>query len=250
MSGAGSPDLDLDGRGLRVVVVAASWHAQVMGGLVDGALRGLEAARVSDHEVVTVPGSFELPVVAQAAARSGADAVVALGVVIRGGTPHFDYVCSAATDGLTQVALATGVPVGFVRVGFSTDYRECPPDSPIFSGARRNGIFKLGEWGTQTHPDLGQREEDFDIVKHRVSPFYATSLEAILRAKGITRIYCSGISTNAVVQAMVREGHDRDYEMVVLEDCCCGLSTEEHEIAVKSFQRFCKLTSSADVTFA
>lgn len=154
----------------------------------------------------------------------------------------------------TRVAIdkarAAGVPVGFVRVGFSPDYRECPPDSPIFSGARRNGIFKLGEWGTQTHPALGQREEDFDIVKHRVSPFYATSLEAILRAKGITRIYCSGISTNAVVQAMVREGHDRDYEMVVLEDCCCGLSTEEHEIAVKSFQRFCKLTSSADVTFA
>ncbi|MGJ4804692.1 cysteine hydrolase [Luteimonas sp. SDU82] len=154
----------------------------------------------------------------------------------------------------TRVAIdkarAAGVPVGFVRVGFSPDYRECPPDSPIFSGARRNGIFKLGEWGTQTHPDLGQREDDFDIVKHRVSPFYATSLEAILRANGITRIYCSGISTNAVVQAMVREGHDRDYEIVVLEDCCCGLSTEEHELAVKSFQRFCKLTSSADVEFA
>ncbi|MGJ4728156.1 cysteine hydrolase [Luteimonas sp. SDU101] len=147
-------------------------------------------------------------------------------------------------------ARAAGVPVGFVRVGFSPDYRECPPDSPIFSGARRNGIFKLGEWGTQTHPDLGQREDDFDIVKHRVSPFYATSLEAILRANGITRIYCSGISTNAVVQAMVREGHDRVYEIVVLEDCCCGLSTEEHELAVKSFQRFCKLTSSADVEFA
>lgn len=154
----------------------------------------------------------------------------------------------------TRVAIdkarAAGVPVGFVRVGFSPDYRECPPDSPIFSGARRNGIFKLGEWGTQTHPDLGQREDDFDIVKHRVSPFYATSLEAILRANGITRIYCSGISTNAVVQAMVREGHDRDYEIVVLEDCCCGLSTEEHELAVKSFQRFCKLTSSADIEFA
>ena len=113
MSGAGSPDLELDGRGLRVVVVAASWHAQVMGGLVDGAVRGLEATKVTDYEIVTVPGSFELPVVAQAAARSGADAVVALGVVIRGGTPHFDFVCSAATDGLTQVALSTGVPVGF-----------------------------------------------------------------------------------------------------------------------------------------
>ena len=113
MSGAGSPDLNLDGRGLRVVVVAASWHAQVMGGLVAGALRGLEASNVTDLKVITVPGSFELPVVAQAAAQAGADAVVALGVVIRGGTPHFDYVCHAATNGLTEVALRTGVPVGF-----------------------------------------------------------------------------------------------------------------------------------------
>lgn len=153
----------------------------------------------------------------------------------------------------TRVAIdkarSAGVPVGFVRVGFSPDYRECPPNSPIFSGARRNSIFKLGEWGTQTHPDLGQRPEDFDIVKHRVSPFYSTSLDAILSARGISTIYCSGISTNAVVQAMVREGHDRDYRIVVVEDACCGLSREEHEIAVKSFQRFCTLTSSTDVVF-
>ena len=154
----------------------------------------------------------------------------------------------------TRVAIdkarAAGVPVGFVRVGFSPDYRECPDSSPIFSGAKKNGIFQLGGWGTETHPDLGQREEDFDIVKHRVSPFYATSLEAILSANGISKIYCSGISTNAVVQAAVRDGHDRDYEMVVLEDCCCGLSTEEHEIAIKSLQRFCTMTSSGDVSFS
>jgi len=146
-------------------------------------------------------------------------------------------------------ARAAGIPVGFVRVGFSPDYRECPPNSPIFSNARKNGIFQLGSWGTETHPDLGQRPEDLDIVKHRVSPFYSTTLEAVLRAKGISRIYCSGISTNAVVQAMVREGHDRDYEMVVLEDCCCGLSTEEHEIAIKSLGRFCTMTSSTEVDF-
>lgn len=153
----------------------------------------------------------------------------------------------------TRVAIdkarAAGVPIGFVRVGFSPDYRECPPNSPIFSGARKNQIFKLGGWGTETHPDLGQQPGDFDIVKHRVSPFYATSLEAILRARGITRIYCSGISTNAVVQATVREGHDRDYEMVIIEDGCCGLTTEEHEIAMKSLERFCTTTHSSDVSF-
>jgi nicotinamidase-related amidase len=153
----------------------------------------------------------------------------------------------------TRVALdkarAAGLPVGFVRVGFSADYRECPPSSPIFSGARKNGIFKLGTWGTEVHPDLGQQASDFDIVKHRVSPFYSTSLEAILRAHGIRTIYCSGISTNAVVQATVREGHDRDYEMVVLEDGCCGLSDEEHDNAIKGLQRFCRITTSQDVVF-
>ena len=147
-------------------------------------------------------------------------------------------------------ARAAGVRVGFVRVGFSPDYRECPPNSPIFSGARKNGVFKLGEWGTQVHPDLGQQPGDFDIVKHRVSPFYATTLEAMLRANGIRRIYCSGISTNAVVQAMVREGHDRDYEIVLLEDCCCALSAEEHDMAIKTLKRFCRLASSEDVQFA
>ena len=113
MSGAGAPSLALDGTGLRVVVVAASWHQAVMDGLVAGALRALDESHVGDVALVRVPGSFELPVGALHAARSGADAVVALGVVIRGGTPHFDYVCSAATDGLTRVALDTGIPVGF-----------------------------------------------------------------------------------------------------------------------------------------
>jgi 6,7-dimethyl-8-ribityllumazine synthase len=113
MSGTGSPDLTVDGSGLRVAVVAAQWHEQVMAGLVDGATRGLAACGVEDSLLVRVPGSFELPVAAALLARSGYDAVVALGVVVRGGTPHFEYVCQAATLGLTQVAVDTGVPVGF-----------------------------------------------------------------------------------------------------------------------------------------
>ncbi len=113
MSGSGAPDVTADGTGLRVAVIAAQWHQQVMDGLVAGALRGLEAAHVEEPLLVRVPGSFELPVAAARLARSGFDAVVALGVVVRGGTPHFDYVCQAATLGLTQVSVDTGVPVGF-----------------------------------------------------------------------------------------------------------------------------------------
>ncbi|ANS80159.1 6,7-dimethyl-8-ribityllumazine synthase [Serinicoccus hydrothermalis] len=113
MSKAGAPTLSVDGTGLRVAVVAASRHTTVMDGLLDGARRALAEAHVEDVREVRVPGSFELPVAAARLAREGYDAVVALGVVIRGGTPHFDYVCQAATWGLTQASVETGVPVGF-----------------------------------------------------------------------------------------------------------------------------------------
>jgi 6,7-dimethyl-8-ribityllumazine synthase len=113
MSGAGAPRLALSGASdVRVAVVASSWHDVVMTGLVDGAVRALEELGAG-YEILRVPGAFELPVVARGALAAGFDAVVALGVVIRGGTPHFEYVCRAATDGLTRVALDTGAPVGF-----------------------------------------------------------------------------------------------------------------------------------------
>ena len=122
MSGSGRPDAKpLDCSDLKVAVVASSWHDRVMDGLVDGARRALADYSVTEADVVRVPGSFELPVVARALAASGCDAVVALGVVIRGGTPHFEYVCSAATDGLSRVALETGVPVGFGLLTCDTD---------------------------------------------------------------------------------------------------------------------------------
>ena len=113
MSGAGQPTLDrIDGSGMAVGVVAASWHETVMDGLLGGSLRALADSGVESPVVVRAPGSFELPVLASALAAR-CDAVVALGVVIRGGTPHFDYVCDAVTSGLTRVALDSGVPVGF-----------------------------------------------------------------------------------------------------------------------------------------
>jgi 6,7-dimethyl-8-ribityllumazine synthase len=114
MAGSGAPtQFDaLDAAGLTVVVVAGTWHDEITDGLIAGAERVLEESGAT-HRLVRVPGSFELPVVAKAALDAGADAVVALGVIIRGGTPHFEYVSSAATDGLTRVALDTGKPVGF-----------------------------------------------------------------------------------------------------------------------------------------
>ena len=122
MSGAGSPDArPIDCHDLRVAVVAARWHEQVMDGLLGGARRALTDYQVEAPAVVRVPGSFELPVVAAALAERGYEAIVALGVVIRGGTPHFEYVCSSATAGLSRVAVDSGAAVGFGLLTCDTD---------------------------------------------------------------------------------------------------------------------------------
>jgi 6,7-dimethyl-8-ribityllumazine synthase len=114
VAGHGAPELTVNNaQDLRVAVVAAQWHTQVMDGLLAGAHRALKELGIDEPTVLRVPGTFELPVAAKHLAERGYDAVIALGVVIRGGTPHFDYVCEAATLGLTQVSVNTGVPIGF-----------------------------------------------------------------------------------------------------------------------------------------
>jgi 6,7-dimethyl-8-ribityllumazine synthase len=118
MSGHGAPPLGpVDGAsGLRVAVIAAQWHTEVMDGLLAGARRALRESGVVDVVELRVPGAFELTVAARRLANAGpdrVDVIVALGVVIRGGTPHFDYVCQGVTIGLTLLSQATGIPVGF-----------------------------------------------------------------------------------------------------------------------------------------
>jgi 6,7-dimethyl-8-ribityllumazine synthase len=149
MSGEGSPQVNpVDCHDLRVAVVAASWHEQVMDGLLAGAHRALEDHKVEAPTVVRVPGSFELPVVAAALAEKGYEAVVALGVVIRGGTPHFEYVCSAATDGLNRVALDSGAAVGFGLL--TCDTEEQAIDRAGLDGSREDKGYEATAAALQT----------------------------------------------------------------------------------------------------
>ncbi len=112
MSGQGAPEATpVDAAGLRLGIVATTWHAEITGALLDRAVAAARASGIAEPTVVRVPGAVELPVVAQALAEEH-DAVVALGVVVRGGTPHFEYVCDSVTAGLTRVSLDAGTPVG------------------------------------------------------------------------------------------------------------------------------------------
>jgi nicotinamidase-related amidase len=156
----------------------------------------------------------------------------------------------ARTRAVIDKARKAGTLIGYVRVGFSSDYRECPANSPIFSRAKSTGLFKLGTWGTEVHPDVAPQAGDFDIVKHRVSPFYGTSLEPILRAHDVKALYLAGVSTNGVVHSGAREAHDRDYACTVIEDCCAGATADEHDSALRCLGRYAAIKTSADVAFA
>lgn len=111
---AGSaPKINIDSSGLAVTILVTSWHSEITDALLAGAERALKNSGNDIYTIVRVPGAFELPLAAKWAAEDNVDAIIALGVVIQGDTPHFDYVCDAATQGLTQVQLEYGVPIGF-----------------------------------------------------------------------------------------------------------------------------------------
>lgn len=112
MSGTGNPEFSVDGSGLRVAIVAASWHDAFMDGLIDGATRALAQVGIPEPAIVRVPGSFELPIVAKRLAATH-DAVVALGVIIKGGTPHFHYVSDVVSHQLARISVDTDTPIGF-----------------------------------------------------------------------------------------------------------------------------------------
>lgn len=151
MAGHGAPEISVDGSGAKVAVVASSWHTVVMDGLIAGTDRALKEAGVSDTTLLRAPGSFELPIIAQACANAGYDVVVALGVIIRGGTPHFEYVSGATTDGLSRVALDTGVPIGFGLLTCDTEQQALDraglPGSPEDKG-REAAEAALSAWAT------------------------------------------------------------------------------------------------------
>ena len=109
-----SPDLDIKNfSNLKAVVISASWHPEICQSLIDGAVKGLKSGGVEKIKISYVAGSFELPLAAQLALDKGADLVVVVGLVLKGETPHFDYICQGVTQGVMDVSLSRSKPVGF-----------------------------------------------------------------------------------------------------------------------------------------
>ena len=132
-AGSSSAIPDLDGAGLRIAIIGARFNDQIVTNLRDGALRGLERLGVADNDIMEswVPGAFELPLAAKVLAETGkVDAIICLGTVIKGDTPHFDYVCGEAARGIQDAQLATGIPVMFGVLTVNTEQQAIDRSGP------------------------------------------------------------------------------------------------------------------------
>ena len=134
-----------------------------------------------------------------------------------------------------------------VKVGFAPGYVNQPKDSPFFGGADKAGALELGTKGTDFHPGLRADLADMVVIKPRVSAFYGTDLESALRARKIERVVLAGVSTTWAVQAAARDAHDRDYQVVVVEDLCTASTAAEHEASMAMISRIAQVVRFEDL---
>jgi len=153
----------------------------------------------------------------------------------------------ANTATALQKARELGFTVIFVKVGFSADYKEQPKNSLLFGKADQFQALKLNTWATEIHEQLEVKDTDNIVIKHRVSPFYSTALEAILRSNNITDLYICGCATDLVVSSVARDSHDRDLNTFVLSDCCAAGSTEDHESALTTIRKIATVGMTSEL---
>ncbi len=149
----------------------------------------------------------------------------------------------AANNAVIAHARARQWPVIFVKVGFSASYAEHPKDSPFFGKAHAAGALTLGAWGTALVDGLDVQPADSVVAKHRISAFYGTALEAILRAHRVNRVVLTGVSTTWAVESTARDAHDRDYQVIVVEDACAARSDDDHRHALKNLSAIATVTT-------
>jgi biuret amidohydrolase len=138
------------------------------------------------------------------------------------------------TNAALAIARRKAWPVVLVKVGFSSQYQEQPKHSPLFGHAHEFNALELGQWGTEFHSELRTAATDFILTKTRVSAFYNTPLESLLRAQRIERVVLLGVSTTWAVESTARDAHDRDYRVVVAEDACASRDEEQHRASIKN----------------
>jgi len=150
----------------------------------------------------------------------------------------------ANANQILDIAKAKGWLTLLVKVGFSSNYIEQPKNSPVFANVNQIDALILGNRGTDFHPELQADQADMIIIKPRISAFYCTELEAALRANKIERLIIAGVSTAMTVQSTAREAHDRDYQLVIIDDACAAPTQDEHDSSIEFLKNIATVMST------
>ena len=151
---------------------------------------------------------------------------------------------------LLRHARSRGFAVIHVGLGFSTDYKEQPEASPVFGGAKKFNAVQLQTWGTEFHAKAMPLASEAILTKHRVSAFFGTPLELILRTYGARNLFIAGCATDMAVQTTTREAHDRDFACSVIGDCCIAANDEDHEQTLRLLSKVAGITTLEQFTAA
>jgi len=147
---------------------------------------------------------------------------------------------------LAAAGRVAGVPIIHVRHAYLPDYRDLPRNMAIMQGMKTHGMLKDGDWGAEIHPAVAPHPGDLVIRKTRVSAFFASELEAILSAQGITHLVLTGIATDGVVEGTARDGADRGYYIAIPEDTCATMFEEAHRVVLKGVLGFLATVCKSD----
>lgn len=142
-------------------------------------------------------------------------------------------------------ARSRGFLVAHVRLGFTRSYAALSTTSPLLGKARDFGALLLNSWATEFHETLGVEEGDSVVLKHRMSAFYGTQLEPLLRAQGVGHVYLAGVATDLAIQSAARDAHDRDLAVTVLADCCAAATDDDHLASLATLGKFARVLELA-----
>jgi nicotinamidase-related amidase len=138
---------------------------------------------------------------------------------------------------LLILARNRGFAVCHIGLQFSSDYKEQPETSPLFGSAKKFSALMEGAWGAEFHAKAAPISGEACLSKHRVSAFYGTPLELLLRTYGVQRVLVAGCATDMAVQAAIRDAHDRDFTAVVVSDCCMAASDDDHNQTLRMLSK-------------
>ena len=134
-----------------------------------------------------------------------------------------------------------------VALGFSSDYKEQPENSPLFGGAKKFNALQINTWATEFHPKVKPLANETLLTKHRVSAFFGTPLDTILRTFNVENIFIAGCATDMAVQSTIRDAHDRDFNCTIISDACIAANNEDHAQTLRMMAKVAKIMTVAEL---